>query len=122
MNVRIVIAAAALSLFAAAASAQEMGQAPAGDAKKGETLFNTVGCWECHGTQGQGGALTAPKIAATQLPFDAFLQQLRTPSNEMPPYEPKILSNADAADIYAFVKSLPPAQTASDIPALKGLN
>jgi len=123
MNIRIPVAAMALAVsVAGTALAQEAAPAPAGDAEKGNALFHAIGCWECHGTQGQGGAISGPKIGGTALPFDAFLQQLRTPQNQMPPYEPKILSNADAANIYAFLKSIPPAQAASDIPALKGLN
>jgi mono/diheme cytochrome c family protein len=123
MNIRIPIATVALAIsFAGASLAQEAASAPAGDAAAGQTLFHAIGCWECHGTQGQGGAISGPKIGGTALPFDAFLQQLRTPQNQMPPYEPEIVSNADAANIYAFLKSIPPAQTASDIPALKGLN
>jgi mono/diheme cytochrome c family protein len=123
MNIRIPIAAVALAVsFAGASLAQEAAPAPTGDAAKGNALFHAVGCWECHGTVGQGGTIAGPKIGGTALPFEAFLQQLRTPQNQMPPYEPKILSDADAANIYAFLKSIPPAQAASDIPVLKGLN
>jgi hypothetical protein len=52
------------------------------------------------------------------MPYEAFLQQLREPVNAMPPYEPKILSDADAANIYAFLKSLPASPSAKDIPLL----
>ncbi|MGH7090591.1 MAG: hypothetical protein ACREFQ_16985 [Stellaceae bacterium] len=41
------------------------------------------------------------------LPFDAFVMQLRSPRNNMPPYEPKVLTDGDAANIYAFLKSIP---------------
>ena len=123
MIIRIAIVTAALSVsMAAAPLAQDAAQAPAGDAKKGQSLFGAVGCWECHGTQGQGGPLSGPRIGATMLPYEAFLQQLRTPQNQMPPYEPPILSDADAASIYAFLKSIPPSQAAKDIPILSGLN
>ena len=36
----------------------------------------------------------------------------------MPSYSEKVLSNAQAADIYAYIKSLPNAPTAKDIPLL----
>ena len=50
MDIRIPIAAAVLSVsFAAASFAQDAAQAPAGDAKKGQTLYHAIGCWECHG-------------------------------------------------------------------------
>jgi mono/diheme cytochrome c family protein len=123
MRIRIALAAAALSVCCAAASfAQTAAQAPVGDAEKGQALYRAIGCWECHGTEGQGGARTAPQIGPTALPFDAFLQQMRTPQYQMPPYEPPILSNGDAANIYAFLKSIPPAQAAKDIPLLNGMN
>jgi mono/diheme cytochrome c family protein len=92
--------------------------APSGNANAGRQVYRAVGCWQCHGTQGQGGAVTGPRLATTALPYAAFLQQLRTPANAMPAYEPKILSNADAANIYAWLKSLPAAKSAGDIPLL----
>ncbi|HUB98170.1 MAG TPA: cytochrome c [Stellaceae bacterium] len=122
MKLFVPVAAAILATCVAAAAFAQKAAAPTGDVKKGEALFTSIGCWECHGSQGQGGALSGPKIAATMLPYDAFLQQLRTPQNEMPPYEPKILSDQDAANLYAYIKSLPPAQAASAIPELKNLN
>ncbi len=109
--------AAALVSFAAVASAQD--QAPAGDAKAGAALFKSIGCWECHGTVGQGGALAGPRIADTALPYAAFLQQLRVPQNQMPPYETASLTDANAANIYAFLKSIPASPAAKDIPLLK---
>ena len=110
---RIAPLAAALVLLAGAAAAQTKD-----DPAKGKALFMADGCFECHGQVGQGGRLTGPRLARTQLPLDAFAQQLRQPSNEMPPYEPGVLSNQDAADIYAFLQSLPPPKSAKDIPLL----
>jgi mono/diheme cytochrome c family protein len=126
MRVVIVAAAAALLGFVSAASAQSGasqtsgGQqaTPPGDAKAGQQTFLADGCWECHGTVGQGGVITGPRLANTALPFAAVLQQLRVPQNAMPPYEASILSDADAANIYAFLKSLPAAPAASSIPLL----
>ena len=71
---------------------------------------------------GQGGAITGPRLAPTALPYAAFLQQLRTPQNAMPPYEARIVSNADAANIYAFLKSVPAPKSVQDIPLLSNLN
>jgi hypothetical protein len=36
----------------------------------------------------------------------------------MPPYEPGVLSDQDAANIYAFLQVLPEPQAAKDIPLL----
>ena len=117
MKFGIVASAAALVFaFASVASAQDA--APAGNAQTGQKTFLSDGCWECHGSVGQGGAVTGPRLAATALPYAAFIQQLRVPQNAMPPYETTILSDADAANIYAFLKSLPAAQAAKDIPLL----
>ena len=55
---RIILAALGAGMFAATFS---FAQAPAGDAAKGKVLFMKNGCYECHGTVGQGG--TGPRIA-----------------------------------------------------------
>jgi mono/diheme cytochrome c family protein len=126
MRIGLVAAAAVLAVVAAAtadrAAAQNGGgqqtSAPPGDAKAGQQLFLADGCWECHGTAGQGGVITGPRLAHTQLPYAAVLQQLRVPQNAMPPYEASVLSDADAANIYAWLESLPAPQTAANIPLL----
>src|SRR5215469_14474583 len=90
----IVAAAAALVMLVAVAPAQDAvaqnasgGEQPApkGDAKAGQQLFASIGCWECHGSQAQGGAVTGPRLARTALPFAEVLHQLRVPQNAMPP-------------------------------------
>ncbi len=112
----VVALTGALAAWSTVASAQD--QAPAGNAEAGAQVYKAVGCWECHGSVAQGGAISGPRLADTALPYAAFLQQLRVPQNAMPPYEPKILSDKDASNIYAFLKSLPPAPAAKDIPLL----
>jgi mono/diheme cytochrome c family protein len=72
---------------------------------RGKTLFARVGCYECHGYAGQGGA-AGPRIAA-RLPYAAFAAYVRHPSREMPPYTAKVLSDADLAAIFAYVSALP---------------
>ncbi len=76
------------------------------------------GCWECHGTQGQG-AISGPKLAPNPLPFEALANFVRTTNRAMPPYREKILSNDDLADIYAYLQSIPKSPDAKDIPLLK---
>ena len=85
----------------AAASGQA---APQGDAKAGQQVYLSIGCWECHGQSAQGGAITGPRLAHTALPFAAVLQQLRVPQNQMPPYEAAAVSDADVANIYAWLE------------------
>ncbi len=126
MRGSIVAAAAALVICASAvlasnAGAQQNGgeqAAPQGDAKAGQQVYLADGCWECHGTVAQGGVITGPRLAHTALPYEAVLQQLRVPQNAMPPYEAAIVSDAEVANIYAWLKSLPAAPAASSIPLL----
>jgi mono/diheme cytochrome c family protein len=110
--------AAALILVALPASAQQANPPPAGDAARGKQIFNADGCYQCHGYAGQGSRSSGPRLAREELPFDAFKTQLRQPSNEMPPYAESVVSDHDAADMYAFLRSLPPPPAASSIPML----
>jgi len=97
--------AAAVLLTVAPARSDD---AAAGDVANGKRLYLAVGCYECHGRDGQGGAFTgpAPVLAQTALPLDAFKSQLRDPSNDMPPYAETVLADKDVADIFAFLHTL----------------
>jgi mono/diheme cytochrome c family protein len=110
--------AAALLASGSAAYAQS---APSGDAVKGRQLYMSDGCSYCHGTVGQGGGgrTGGLRLAQLPMPFEAFLNQLRHPANEMPPYVDAVVSDKDASDIYAFIASLPPPPNAKDIPLLR---
>jgi mono/diheme cytochrome c family protein len=99
------IAVGAILLPSASARAQSA--APAGNVDNGHKLFDSVGCFQCHGYAGQGGGAAGPELAKTKLPIDAFLMQVRKPSNQMPPYEAVVLPDQAAADIYAYIQSLP---------------
>ena len=107
-------------LLAAASGARAQDAAPAGNADNGKKTYLAVGCYECHGRDGQGGAFNgpAPILAKTALPFDAFKQQLRDPSADMPPYAEAVLPDASLADIYAFLHSLSGPTPAKDIAIL----
>ena len=92
----------------------------AGDAINGKRLYIAVGCFECHGRAGQGGAYTgpAPALAKTVLPVEAFVSFMREPSNNMPAYAASMLPDKAAADIYAYLQSLPGPRPVRDIPIL----
>ena len=107
-----------LMLVAGNASAQSK-PANAGDAKRGEQHFLSDGCWQCHGIGGNGAVLTGPRLAHTELEFDAFQNQLRHPSSEMPPYEARIVSDQTVADLYAYLKAQPAAPDAKSLPLLQ---
>jgi mono/diheme cytochrome c family protein len=89
----------------------------------GKVLFNSVGCWSCHGFNGQGatsrGIASGPRINARVLPEAAFLRQLRSPVSVMPPYTETVLTDEQAAQIYAYLRSLPEPVPAKDIALLK---
>src|SRR5262245_34046162 len=86
-------------------SAVAHGFSPAdGDAERGQQTFMTVGCYQCHGREAQG-ASTGPRLGPNPVPPAAFTRAVRTPRNDMPPYSAKILSDAQLADVYAFVAS-----------------
>ena len=62
-------------------------------------------CNSCHGQDGVGGR--APKIAGLDMSFGSFLRKLRkTDAPIMPSFPESKVSKQDAADIYAYLKSM----------------
>ena len=86
-------------------SAQNPGPAdvPAGNAETGRRVYNTVGCYQCHGYEAQG----PPRLAPRPLAFPAFSRYVRSPAGVMPPYTAKVLSAQQLADIYSFLRTIP---------------
>ena len=107
----VVMCAATLSGIALSSpilTAQSQPQtAPAGNVEKGRLGFVRVGCAQCHGREAQGSPTTGPRLGPNGLPYQAFARYVRAPRLQMPPYTEKILSDADLADLYAFVQSRP---------------
>jgi mono/diheme cytochrome c family protein len=93
------------------------GAALAASAENGKQVFMRAGCWQCHGTLGQGGA-AGPKLAPDPLPFDALSSFVRTTNRAMPPYREEILSNTDLADLYAYLQSISKGPDPKTIPLL----
>jgi mono/diheme cytochrome c family protein len=90
-----------------------------GNAQNGNRIYTADGCYECHGRVGQGSQQTgAPRIGPPALTIDAFARYIHAPTGNMPPYTNKVVSDQNIADIYAFLKSVPPAPAAKDIPLL----
>lgn len=79
--------------------------APAADTARGKMLFGSIGCSQCHGYVGQGGA-AGLRLAGKPLSIEYFAHQLRHPVEEMPPYTRKVLSDDDVANILFYVKTL----------------
>ena len=107
-------------VLAAAPVWAQTAAAPKGDAANGRKIYLADGCFQCHGRVGQGGLMTgaAPILAQTKLPYAAYKRQLRNPINDMPPYPEKLLSEQEAADIYAYLQSLPGRRLVKDISIL----
>jgi mono/diheme cytochrome c family protein len=78
-----------------------------GDAAHGKEVFLRDNCYTCHGTTGAGGgALGGPRLAHAGLTPNAILNELRHPRAVMPAYSEKVLSDAEAADIVAYIQEL----------------
>jgi mono/diheme cytochrome c family protein len=121
----LAVAACALAAAGAAVRGQEGSAAPkpAAPAQKpanlenGRTIYVKYGCWQCHGYEAQGGA--GPKLGPDAIPFENFTRITREPPNQMPPYTPKVVTDQELADIYAFVKSVAKPVDPKTIPILR---
>ena len=105
---RLLILLAAASILSA--------QAPAGNAQNGKKIFDSYGCYQCHGHDAHGGA--GARLAPNPISFAAFSKYVRQPTGEMPPYTGKVVSDKELADIYAFLQSIPQPPPAKSIPLL----
>jgi ubiquinol-cytochrome c reductase cytochrome c subunit len=103
--------AAGLALGSSAALA-------AGDAAKGKENFMKYGCWQCHGTVGQGSPVSGPKLAPEPMPLEAMSSFIRNSRRTMPPYRVEVLPEADLADIHAYLSSVPKPADYKTIPLL----
>lgn len=91
----------------------------AGDAVRGKAAFVKNGCYECHGTVGQGNLAAGPPIAPHPIPYANFIAYIRAPRADMPPYSAKILPETVAQDIHAYLTSIPAGPHAAGIALLK---
>jgi mono/diheme cytochrome c family protein len=111
----------ALALVLSASSARGQGAAsgaPPGNAENGKKLFVERACWQCHGLAAQGGGIAGPRLAGRVPAWPAFSRYVRRPTEEMIPYPPKTLSDTELADIYAWLRAIPPPPAVSSIPQL----
>jgi len=104
--------------LAAVVSGMLAGQAFAASADNGKRVYMQAGCWQCHGTVGQGGA-AGPKIAPDPLAYDTLAAFVRTTNRAMPPYREAVLSDADLADIHAYLVSIAKPPAADSLPLLR---
>ena len=114
---------ATIGMLAAAAGMVGIAQAQnaaSGDAANGKKVYLADGCFMCHGRVGQGGGFNypTPAIAQLEMPEESFVAFLREAPRDMPTYSKAVLSDKEAADIYAFLHSLPGRKSAKDFPLL----
>ena len=80
---------------------------PVGNVDAGRQLLVRKGCFQCHGREGQGAPTTGPRLGPNPLALAAFVRAVRSPRAQMPPYTEKLVSDAELADIRAFLDSRP---------------
>jgi mono/diheme cytochrome c family protein len=119
--VKQLLVASALLCFVSSAAAQSTRTERAAIAN-GESVYLRVGCHTCHGTVGHGGA--GPRLAPDTLPLLGFATWVRngTPgwsfASGMPAYPAGVISDAELADVRAYLSSLAPPPPVAEIPLL----
>ena len=89
--------------------------ANAANVANGRQAFLKHGCFSCHGYSGEGGR--GARLVQNPIPLDVFAQYVREPKRNMPPFGTQV-SEQELADMYAFLKSIPPSPNAKSIPLL----
>jgi ubiquinol-cytochrome c reductase cytochrome c subunit len=88
------------------------------DAARGKDIYMKAGCHQCHGTMGQG-ANTGPKLAPEPLPLESLIAFVRNAATTaMPAYSARLVSDAEMADIHAYLASMSRPPQRKDVPLL----
>jgi mono/diheme cytochrome c family protein len=103
-------------VVASAACAQDA----AGNAENGKRIFMKNGCFECHGTVGQG-TIAGARIGPPPLNAEGLIRYVRRPAGQMPAFTEKVMSDQELTDVYAYLKTIPAPKPAKDIPLLSDL-
>ena len=106
------------ALAQAPAPAAQTSAAGAGNAQAGKDVYLRYSCYACHGYAGHGGA--GARLVPSRMPLPSFTAYLRSP-RQMPPYTATVLSDAQVADVWAYIQTLPRSPAAKDIPLLNQL-
>ena len=88
---------------------------PSGNVQQGKQLFLDYSCYACHSYDGHGGP--GARLVPMRMTLAGFTAYVHNP-RQMPPYSAKVLSDAQLADLFAYVKSLPESPAAKNIPLL----
>ncbi|HTI41184.1 MAG TPA: cytochrome c [Vicinamibacterales bacterium] len=129
-----VVSVLALSIASAGAQAPSGTQRPrsqpptspvTGNASTGKKLYEAYSCYACHGYNGETGRAFVGNWSGNLATETAFLSFLRgranvapaQPSTNMPNFSAETLSDAQAKDIYAYIRTFRShAPDAEDIP------
>jgi mono/diheme cytochrome c family protein len=110
----LVAAIATLAFHVAPMRAQAPASPATGDPAKGKKLYETFTCYACHGFTGETGArvLAGSRSAnlATEAAFITFMRARANvaptqPSTSMPNYSAATLPDAQAKDLYAYIRT-----------------
>ena len=117
------------------ASALEAQSAPptspvTGNAANGKTLYVAYTCYGCHGYNGETGRAFVGRWSSNLASEENFIRFLRgranvapeTPSTSMPNFAANTLSDAQAKDVYAYIRTFKSnAPELKDIPTLNAI-
>ena len=100
-----------------------------GNAAAGKALYSTYGCYACHGFNGETGRAFVGRWGnlATEQGFVTFLRGRANvaplaPSTAMPSFAESALSDKQAKDIYAYIRTFKSsAPELKDIPTLNAI-
>jgi len=100
-----------------------------GNAAAGKALYSTYGCYACHGFNGETGRAFVGRWGnlATEQGFLTFLRGRANvaplaPSTSMPSFAESALSDKQAKDIYAYIRTFKSsAPELKDIPTLNAI-
>ena len=109
------VAALLLSISLAVVAAQNATPAQKGNAGNGKLLFASAGCATCHGDSAKGLSGLGPQIAPPAFAIPDFIDFVRDPAEAMPPFSKQQVSDAQLADIFAYLQSLSPDSNIPEI-------
>ena len=95
-----------------------LSQPPPVNAENGRRLYVDRACWQCHGLAAQGGGIAGPRLAGRVQVWAAFSSYVRQPTEEMIPYTAKVLPDGELADIFEWLRTLPPPPPVETLPLL----
>ena len=117
---KIAIIRLAVVVFGIVSIANVAGAQSVPSVARGKQTFMRVGCYTCHGTQGQGSG-SGTKLAPDPLTAEAIAQFIRGQQGFMPSYSDKILSDIEIADIAAYLQTIKPSPSPDNIAILRDL-